>query len=89
MYITQLAKVIARAGRPSIPGKFHIIFSISGKWDVVLHGTNRAIRSFVTRREAISYARQKAEAKQVNEIIVHDKTGLNSRSIYLSNVLSS
>ncbi|MGB8193178.1 MAG: DUF2188 domain-containing protein, partial [Chitinophagaceae bacterium] len=67
----------------SAPEVIHVMTLLSNKWGVVLNGTRRAYRAFSIRRDAISFAKQMAISKLINEIVVHDNNGMVEKRIYL------
>ena len=75
VYTKQLADAVAKDAKGTILGKFHIVSSQTGKWAVVYHGTVRPLRSFITQKAAISFAKNYAVAKSIGQLVIHGEDG--------------
>ncbi len=75
MYTKSLGQAVANRAKGSGQGKFHIISSGTAKWVVVPEGAVKPIRSFLSRKSAVTFALEYAVTQAASEIVVHGKDG--------------
>lgn len=75
LYTKKLGGVVAKnANAVFLSGRYHVISGVSEKWAVVSEGRIRPVRTFLTREEAVSFAKKNAQ-RTTGEVVIHGKTG--------------
>jgi hypothetical protein len=75
IYTRQLGTAVAKNAKSKGLIKYHIIPSSPSKWSVVPEGSVRAVRTFNSKDQAISFTKKLAALKHAKEIIVHGADG--------------
>jgi hypothetical protein len=75
IYTKRLGSVVARNARSSSSGRYHVIPSHTAKWNVVSEGSVKPVKTFTTKDQAVSFAKQVAVARHAGEVIIHGVDG--------------
>ena len=82
-YTKALGEALARAAQAPKHSRFSVI-PWSGKWAVVSNGVRRALRVFVLREDAISFAKKYAISKSAEVLVIHTKDTRIEKIFYLN-----
>lgn len=74
LYTKKLGAKVASQAQSASSGQYHVISREETRWAVVPAGSVRAVKSFSSQEEAVTFAKDTA-SKKTGEVIVHGKTG--------------
>lgn len=84
LYTRSLGKKVANGALPKKISKIHIITAEYDKWSVVLEGSTRSVKSDLSKKEALEFAKKIASSKSAELIVIHDKAGRSSKRLKVS-----
>ena len=83
MYTKKLGAKVAKSAQPQIAIRYHVISAESSKWAVVSEGSTRAMKAFITKDQAVNFAKDTA-SKKTGEVIIHAVSGQIADTISFS-----
>ena len=74
LYTKKLGRLLMGGAMDVTPGRYMVISNYSNKWAVVQPGRARALRVFISQREAVNFAK-KAAFRKAGVVSVHTTSG--------------
>lgn len=81
IYTRKLGAAVASQAKGSVNPKYHVISSEKGGWEVVSDQQLIPVRTFSSKRSAVSFAKKCASADAKSIIVVHEEDGSVAKRI--------